>query len=266
MGQALPPATPRCAQSAADLIVAQASEPAVPSFGPTLAGLPFYPRLTDLRFWITYQQARGRRRFHRSARDNPAAFNRAPRGLEMGVTVDGEDAKPSSRGGVGTEWMDLAVSVAVLGSSPASKGSPLQGGTSSTVCAGATRRTRGRGGSGCTLSSSSVFDGSHAIRLGRIRLGSGAPAGPETGDITLSLDARVEASIGLGGRLAVLKPRGGFGGMKLCLDAVLCLISTVNDRRAGLRNMFSRLNDGYAWSAYHTRQPRYQTVPNIKSS
>jgi hypothetical protein len=40
----------------------------------------------------------------------------------MGVTVDGEDAGPSSRGGVGREWMDLAVSVAGLGSSPASGG------------------------------------------------------------------------------------------------------------------------------------------------
>ena len=143
MGQALPSATPRCVQSAADLIVAQASEPAVPSFEPTLAGLPFYPRLTDLRLWITYQQTRGRRRFHRSARDNFAAFNRAPQGLEMGLTVDGEDARPSSRGGVATEWMDLAGSVAVLGSSPASEGSPLQGGASSIACAGATRRTRG---------------------------------------------------------------------------------------------------------------------------
>ena len=74
-----------------------------------------------------------------------------------------------------------------------------------------------------------------------MRRGSLAFEAPESG---MTLGSKTESEVGAGSvrRLPLSEACSGLAGMKGRPEEGLCLISTVNDRRACFRKMVSRLN------------------------
>ena len=192
-----------------------------------------YP-LTGRNAPVVYQQARGRRRFQRSARGRAATSGRATRwGRTSAVGTARAGARASMRGGAGTSG------ATAIGSPSGTifRGRPLRRGVPSGPRDGTTRRTRGRGTSYGASGSGSGCGGSQTMRLGRMRRGSAHSARPCAPSRSASVGDGAARALSVD--LPLRGTRGCLVGMKDRPEVMLCLISTVNDRLVCLRNGLS---------------------------
>ncbi len=224
------------------------SEPSYPklnavrgtSFIPGTGGRSAQGSRPDRDTLVVYQQARGRRRFQRSARGRAVTSGRATRwGRTSAADTARAGVRVSLRGGAGTGGATAIGSP----SGTTFRGRPLRRGTPSGPGDGTMRRTRGRGASCCTSGSGSGCGGSQVMRLGRMRRGSAHSSRPGACAASRPVSGGNGPPKTLSADLPLCGTRGCLVGMKDRPEVMLCLISTVNDRLACLRNVLS-LSDG----------------------